>query len=703
MPKKFSVLIVGAVIVSAAMILGGIVLAQGIGRNPATVLPSGQTIEVPAQAIDNSPVLLEAAISGGFVSNEIIVKFRGDAEPFRVIKVSEGKVGEKMKEYLKRADVEYAEPNYIAYALMVPDDPYYKYQWHLDNPVYGGIQMQKAWDISAGAGVTVAVVDTGIRKGTDLANTCFVAGYDYVNNDSDPIDDNGHGTHVAGTVAQSTNNSEGVAGVAFNSCLMPVKVLDSRGSGTYAQVANGIRYAADNGAKVINLSLGGSSSSLTLEEAVAYAFGKGVTVIAAAGNDNSSTLSYPAAYDDYVIAVGATRYDETLAYYSNYGPSLDLVAPGGDLNVDQNNDGYADGVLQQTFQVRGKTISWGYYFFQGTSMAAPHVAGTAALLIANGNATTPDQVRTALQTTAEDKGTTGRDDTYGYGLVDAYAALNWTAGPIDNPPTVSITSPLDGDTVSGTIEITADATDDVGVVQVDFYVGTSLIGTDTISPYSASWDSTSVADGTYTITATAIDTASQTASNSTTVNVDNYNDPPVANAGSDQAVSDSDGNGVESVTLDGSASYDLDGTIVSYEWTEGTTILGTTAVIAYDFTVGIHTVTLTVTDNGGLTGSDTAVITISEKPTTVKCWSASNLYLYQAPDQAKKFCKCAQGTYGYKSYKSNKSTKTVFQYVDTADDITWDVTSFSSRNPVYSVTCTDSKAYPTNVDYTYPK
>lgn len=638
-----------------------------------------------------------------FVQDEIIVKFKGDAESFRVIKVPESKVGEKIKEFKKRGDVLYAEPNYIAYALMVPNDPNYKYQWHLDNPAYGGIQMQKAWDISSGAGVRVAVVDTGIRKGTDLANTCFVPGWDYVNNDSDPIDDNGHGTHVAGTVAQSTNNSLGVAGVAYKSCLMPVKVLNSGGSGTYAQVANGIRYAADNGAKVINLSLGGSSPSLTLEEAVAYAFGKGVTVIAAAGNDNSSTLIYPAAYDAYVIAVGATQYDETKAPYSSYGPSLDIVAPGGNTSVDQNKDGYADGVLQQTFTKSGTRITWGYWFYQGTSMAAPHVSGVAALLIAKGNATTPEQIRTALQKTAEDKGGVGRDDTYGYGLVDAFAALNWTAGPIDNPPTVTITNPLDGSAVSGTVEINADATDDIGVAQVDFYVGTSLIGTDTSSPYSVSWDSTSVADGTYTITATAIDTASQTASNSIIVNVDNYNDSPVANAGSDQTVSDGDGNGVESVTLNGSASYDLDGTIVSYRWTEGATVLGTTAVITYDFTVGTHTVTLTVTDDDGATGTDTVIVTISEKPAQVLCWAGSNQYLYKNDVQASKFCKCASGTYGYKSYKSNWSTKTVWKYIDPTNTENWQVSSASSRTPVYSVTCSNGKAYSTNQNYSYPK
>jgi len=548
-----------------------------------------------------------------YVQDEIIVKFKGDVKPFRVLKVPEGKVGEKINEYRGKKEVEYAEPNYIAYAQTIPNDPYYKYQWHLDNAVYGGIQMEEAWGISSGQGVTVAVVDTGIRKGTDLANTCFAVGKDFVNNDSDPIDDNGHGTHVAGTIAQSTNNGVGVAGVAYNSCLMPVKVLGATGSGTYANVALGIRYAADNEAKVINLSLGGSATSTAMEDALAYAYSKGVTIVAAIGNDNQATAIYPAGYDDYVIAVGATQYDETKAPYSNYGQSLDLVAPGGNTSLDQNKDGYPDGVLQQTFTITGAKITWGYYFFQGTSMASPHVAGVAALVIAKG-VTGPDNVRAALETTAEEKGTASWDEIYGWGLVDAAAALTYVPPvppPTDNPPTVNIANPLDGATVSGLVSIEASATDDVGVAQVGFYAGATLIGTDTTSPYSVSWDSTIVADGTYTLTTTAIDTASQTASDSITVNVDNYNNPPVANAGPDQTVSDADGTGSETVILDGSTSYDSDGTISSYEWTEGATLLGTTAQITYDFTVGTHTVTLTVTDNDGATGSDDVIVTVS--------------------------------------------------------------------------------------------
>jgi len=242
----------------------------------------------------------------------------------------------------KNPIVEYAEPNYIAHAFMVPNDPYYSYQWHFHSSDEGGIDMEPAWDIATGNGVVVAVLDTGIRVGSDLANTKFVPGYDFINDDNDPVDDNGHGTHVAGTIAQSTNNDEGVAGVAFDVYLMPVKVLDRTGSGTYDAIINGIYYAADNGADIISMSLGGSSPSTAMEDALAYAYSKGITIVAAAGNDGANTISYPAAYDAYVIAVGATQYDKTLAPYSNYGSSLDVVAPGGNTNLDQNGDGYPD-------------------------------------------------------------------------------------------------------------------------------------------------------------------------------------------------------------------------------------------------------------------------------------------------------------------------------------------------------------------------
>lgn len=400
---------------------------------------------------------------------------------FRRLKIPADKTVEEMVAIYKACPyVEYAEANYIAYAMMVPNDLLYPRQWHLNNAKYGGIRVEKAWDVSTGSQVIVAVLDTGIayenyyepstewprcyEQAPDLAGTAFVPGYDFVNKDEHPNDDSnpGHGTHIAGIIAQTTNNQAGTAGIAFSACLMPVKVLDSSGTGTYADVADGIIWATDQGVHVINLSLGGSQPSTTLENAVAYAFSNGVTIVAAAGNGGTSALCYPAAYSDRVIAVGATRYDETVTYYSNYGPSLDLVAPGGDLGVDQNGDGYGDGILQQTYERTGwDKVSWGYCLMEGTSMAAAHVSAVAALLIAEGVATTPTQVAQAIVSTAEDKGPAGWDPKYGWGIVDANAAVHWVPAPWPPPLTAEFVGELTIGGVPLTVQFTDKSTGDI--------------------------------------------------------------------------------------------------------------------------------------------------------------------------------------------------------------------------------------------------
>jgi serine protease len=372
------------------------------------------------------------------LGHKTAILFKGPYEKFHRLRIPLGKTVEEIVDaYRKNPNVEYAEPNVMVYALFQPNDPFFPNQWHLDNNTSGGINIKAAWDIQKGDPVViVAVIDTGIayelygsfRKAPDFANTTFVPGYNFVNNTTHANDDNSHGTHVAGTIAQSTNNGLGVAGVAFNAALMPVKVLDKNGSGTATNVANGIYFAADHGAKVINLSLGSSQASLTIKNALAYAYSKGVTIVCAAGNEFNSgnPPSYPAAFDEYCIAVGATRFDETRSYYSSTGSYLDIAAPGGDTSVNQSGDGYADGILQQTFNPNTKNpADFGYWFFQGTSMATPHVAGVAALLISKGTMG-PDNVRAALQSTAKDKGPPGWDPEYGAGIVNALAALQYS-------------------------------------------------------------------------------------------------------------------------------------------------------------------------------------------------------------------------------------------------------------------------------------
>jgi len=230
---------------------------------------------------------------------------------------------------------------------------------------------------------------------------------------------------VAGTIGQSTNNGMGVAGIAYGCSIMPVKVLDKDGLGDHFTIAKGIRFAVENGARIINLSLGSSQPSKTLREAVKMAYDRGVTVVVAAGNSylDGNPVSYPAAETAYCIGVGAVRYDSKRAPYSNTGAYVSVVAPGGDMRVDQNGDGYVDGILQQTF--RSDPGEFAYWFFEGTSMAAPHVSGVAALLASQG-ITDPDKIREALEGTAQDLGPVGRDDEYGWGLIDASAALDYS-------------------------------------------------------------------------------------------------------------------------------------------------------------------------------------------------------------------------------------------------------------------------------------
>ena len=304
-----------------------------------------------------------------------------------------------------------------------PNDPSYRYQWHMDQ-----IRMPAAWPLSRGRGVVVAVIDTGVayrddgeafRQVPDLAGTAFVPGYDFVDDNDVPLDENGHGTHVAGTIAQTTNNGVGVTGVAFEARIMPIRVLDRRGFGSYGDIADGIRFAADHGADVINMSLGGPVPSLAIWQAVRYAHRRGVVIVAAAGNTGRGRVGYPAAAR-HVMAVSATVYDEGLAWYSSWGPAVDIAAPGGDTREDRNGDGLVDGVVQNTI-LPGSPSENDYIPLNGTSMASPHVAGAAALLVAQG-ITNPVAVERILERTARSE---GRDpQRFGGGILDAAAALH---------------------------------------------------------------------------------------------------------------------------------------------------------------------------------------------------------------------------------------------------------------------------------------
>lgn len=348
--------------------------------------------------------------------------------------------------------VEYTEPNYLYQAYMVPNDPFYDKQWNMKQ-----VNMPEAWEKATGKGVIVAVIDTGVayedykdKKGTyhraeDLAHTTFVEGYDFIDDDAHPNDDNGHGTHVAGTIAQSTNNEVGVAGIAYEATIMPLKVLDRFGIGNISDISEAVVYAADHGAQVINLSLGGFFGSKTLRDAMAYANSKGVTIVCAAGNSGRRGVSYPAS-DPHCIGISALGPDRTLAPYSSYGPEIDLAAPGGDTSKSPTN-----GILQNTISYMDPTKD-GYEYFQGTSMAAPHVVGVAALVISLG-VKGPEEVEKLLKTTAVKHTEAGQPHTgegqlqrvapmgenwnekYGAGMLNAAAAVSHLRSDTFTPQT----------------------------------------------------------------------------------------------------------------------------------------------------------------------------------------------------------------------------------------------------------------------------
>jgi len=463
---------------AAVLVTGGLTLAAPLPSAAAeTAVPlvvgvRGTVAELPA-----------AAVATGTQAGAITVD------------VPRGRVTEVAEELRSDPAVAYVEPDHVAHAAAItPNDPSYATQWGLARG-----RVDAAWGVTRGSSsVTVAVVDTGVKKLPDLAAR-VLPGHDFVNDDADATDDDGHGTMAAGVIAGTANNRIGIAGICWTCKILPVKVLGKGGSGSYSDIAAGIRYAADRGADIINLSLGGDADSRLLRDAVAYAAGKGSLVIAAAGNAGSSAAHYPAAIPS-VLAVGASTAADTRYSWSNHGASwVDIAAPG--CNPAQN--------------LAGAVVD-----FCGTSSATPFVAGVAALLASTRPAPDPARIRQALTVSAAKL--TGGWLAATSGRVDAAAALNSSAIlAVDTAePVVAFRSPAASATVRGYVTVGVAASDDTGIAKVQMLAGGRLLGTDTAAPFAFRWASAGV-NGTTALQLRAFDRAGNVTVANRTVWADN--------------------------------------------------------------------------------------------------------------------------------------------------------------------------------------
>jgi subtilisin family serine protease len=573
-----------------------------------------------AGALAATAAIAAPAQDGGYARHRILVEARpglSDAALDRILKEHGGKkrkIGQSrlhvvdlpanasevavVAQLQRRPELKFAELDRVVPAAMAVNDPYAGSEWHLTK-----IGAQTAWDSSMGRGVTVAVLDSGVNVNHPDLKDHLVPGYNVYDGNTDLTDVCGHGTAVAGTAAATSNNATGVAGVAGAASIMPLRIAYSDSAGCHAYfstIASGITYAADHGARIANISYVGIAGSSSVLSAARYMNSKGGLVFVSAGNNNIDENVTP---DPSLVVVSATDANDAKASFSSWGSFVTISAPGTYIWTTNNSLGYSQ--------------------WNGTSFAAPVTAGVAALMMAARPDLSGDQIQSLLYSTSVDLGAAGRDPVFGYGRVDAAAALRATMAyqsQVDTTaPVAAIAAPLANSSVSGLVGVTVNASDNVGVARVDLKVNGTVVATDASAPYTFSWDSTGTANGMASIVAVAYDAAGNAGTSATVaVNVANQvttlaNDTtppavvisnPVAGTVTGNvsvqinASDDSGAAGITTVlTIDGQTKAQGTGGTLGYNW-------NTRKVRA-----GQHTLTATSRDAAGNTSTTSVVVT----------------------------------------------------------------------------------------------
>jgi subtilisin family serine protease len=411
----------------------------------------------------------------------------------RIVEVPPGLERQAVQRLARHPHLKFAEIDQLMAPDATPNDPFLGSQWHL--PAIGATA---AWDRTAGQGVTIAVLDTGVDgQHPDLAAS-LVAGWNFFANVADTSDVYNHGTGAAGAAAATMNNTLGVAGVSGLTRIMPIRIAGDTGSASWSAAAQGLTYAADRGVRVANISYSGAARSASVVSAAQYMKDRGGLVFVSAGNTGAASTGTPVGS---MIVVSATGSGGAVASWSTYGPVVSLAAPGVGIYT--------------------TTKGGGYVSENGTSFAAPVAAGVAALVMAANPGLTSGQVESILYATAVDLGAPGRDDWYGFGRVDAAAAVERalvTAPGVPNDtvaPTASVAAPLAGSSVAGLVAVTPSTSDNVGVARVELLVDGAVVATDSVAPFGFSWDSSRSANGSVALAVAAYDAAGNRGSSAT--------------------------------------------------------------------------------------------------------------------------------------------------------------------------------------------